>query len=102
MWVRTPIIPQATMNADNISRIGAFIAAELGDAVSRWELCAFNNLCRDKYLRLGLDWQFKDTALIEADMMDEIAKIARRSGVDPKIVRWSGSTALKEQNIQEA
>ena len=34
--------------------------------MERWELCAFNNLCRDKYGRLGLEWAFADTPLMTA------------------------------------
>jgi pyruvate formate lyase activating enzyme len=34
--------------------------------VKRWELCTFNNLCQEKYERLGIDWQFADAPLIKA------------------------------------
>jgi pyruvate formate lyase activating enzyme len=54
LWIRTPLIPGATLSEENIRGIGAFIARELGDVVTRWELCAFNNLAADKYHRLGL------------------------------------------------
>ena len=54
LWVRTPLIPGVTATAENLRAIGRFIATELGDVVSRWELCAFNNLCADKYRRLGV------------------------------------------------
>ena len=56
LWIRTPIIPGATDMTENIQAIGAFIGGKLDGLVSRWELCAFNNLCRDKYLRLDMDW----------------------------------------------
>jgi pyruvate formate lyase activating enzyme len=49
LWVRTPLIPGATAREENIAAAGAFLA-DLPGKVSRWELCAFNNLCRDKYL----------------------------------------------------
>jgi pyruvate formate lyase activating enzyme len=94
LWIRTPIIPGATATLENIAGIGAFISKSLNRAVSRWDLCAFNNLCRDKYLRLGLEWEFKGAELLTREFMEEIAETARRSGVDPAIVHWSGATRL--------
>jgi pyruvate formate lyase activating enzyme len=96
LWIRTPIIPGATDRADNIRGLGQFIATHLRGLVDRWELCAFNNLCRDKYARLDVDWPFRDAELLTKDLMDQLAGIARRSGVDPAIVHWSGSTRLDE------
>ncbi len=97
LWVRTPIIPGVTATEDNIRGIGKFIASRLHGMVSRWDLCSFNNLCRDKYIRLGLDWPFANTALLTKEFMEELAGIARDSGVNPDIVRWSGSTRLEEE-----
>ncbi len=91
-WVRTPIIPGATATASNIRSIGAFIAKHLAGAVDRWELCAFNNLCGDKYTRLGLRWDYAHTALLSPEQMDNFASMAKVSGVDPAIVSWSGTT----------
>ena len=96
LWVRTPIIPEATAADDNIKGIGRFIARNLEGAVSRWELCSFNNLCRDKYIRLGLSWTFKDSDLVTREMMEHLAEIARTSGVLPEIVHWSGATRLDQ------
>ncbi|MEJ2024177.1 MAG: glycyl-radical enzyme activating protein [Deltaproteobacteria bacterium] len=95
IWVRTPIIPGATDTTENIQAIGTFISTHLDGLVSRWELCAFNNLCRDKYLRLDLDWAYKDGALLSKLEMEKMAAVARNSGVDPAMVRWSGSTRLE-------
>ena len=96
LWVRTPIIPGATATEENIRDIGRFIAANLDGSVSRWELCAFNNLCKDKYLRLDLNWDFKDCGLLSRLFMEKMAAVARNSGVNPDIVFWSGSTKLEE------
>jgi len=90
LWIRTPVIPGATASEDNIRGIGEFIAANLGNSVSRWELCAFNNLCKEKYLRLGLDWAHKNDDLLTRDFMDNMAAVAVKSGVEPGIVHWSG------------
>jgi len=86
LWIRTPIIPGTTDTNANINGIGRFIADNLGNSVQVWELCAFNNLCRDKYLRLGLDWSYKRHALITKECMQELTQIAASSGVNPKIV----------------
>ena len=99
LWVRTPIIPGATATKENLHGIGAFIAEHLGSAVERWDLCAFNNLCRDKYRRLGIPWDFSDTPLLFREEMEYFADIARASGVPPSIVKWSGSTRIESENV---
>jgi len=97
LWVRTPIIPGATASEENMRGIGRFMASLPDGAVSRWELCSFNNLCSDKYRRLGTDWPFKDTPLLEREYMESLAGCAAESGVNPEIVRWSGPTKMEEQ-----
>ena len=97
LWIRTPIIPDATATNENIRGIGKFIAENLDGLVNRWELCAFNNLCRDKYLRLDLDWSYREEELLSSRMMEKMAAVARHSGVDPAIVIWSGSTKLEKE-----
>ena len=77
LWVRTPLIPGATDNEANISAIGEFIRTELGSAVERWELCAFNNLCNEKYQRLGLTWEFADAPLLEVEHAKRLLAVAR-------------------------
>jgi len=98
LWIRTPVIPDATAIEAVIMGIGRWMADHLAGVVARWELCAFNNLCRDKYRRLDRDWAFKDHPLLTRDTMDHLAGIARRSGVDPDIVHWSGSTRMPGEN----
>lgn len=98
LWIRTPIIPGATDNVENIAGIGRFIAEQLESTVNRWELCSFNNLCKDKYQRLGKTWDYDDCDLITRETMEQLASAARASGVDPKIVHWTGSTKLEESD----
>ena len=93
LWIRTPVIPEATSSRENVAAIGRYLAANLNGAVSRWELCSFNNLCRDKYVRLGMDWAYKEYGLVAKSAMEDLAAAAADSGVDPKIVHWSGATA---------
>ena len=95
LWIRTPLIPGVTATTANVAQIGRFIAENLNGEVSRWELCAFNNLCKDKYRRLGIDWPFKDQELLTRDFLDELTDAARRTGIDPQIVSWTGSARLE-------
>ena len=101
MWIRTPVIPNATATSENISGIGRFIASNLDGVVSRWELCAFNNLCRDKYYRLGQQWEFEDENLLAKSFLDELTQKAKHSGVDPDIVFATGATRLETEGIAE-
>ena len=89
IWVRTPIIPGATDTDENIRALAGVVS----DRVEKWELCAFNNLCRDKYERLGKEWAFKDAALMTKARMEALTALAEESGA-PETV-WSGSTALE-------
>jgi len=95
LWIRTPIIPGTTDCPENIRGIGEFISNQLGSMVNRWELCAFNNLCKDKYNRLGLIWPYENSSLMTTAKMEELADVAKNSGVDPTIVHWTGSTKLE-------
>jgi pyruvate formate lyase activating enzyme len=92
LWIRTPLIPGATLSDENLLGIGAFIAQHCNGLVSRWELCAFNNLAGDKYRRLGSRWRFEGEELLSAEALERSEQIARRSGVDPAIVLATGRT----------
>ncbi|MGD8465033.1 MAG: glycyl-radical enzyme activating protein [Anaerolineae bacterium] len=92
LWIRTPLIPGATATAANLRGLGDFIAHHLDRLVERWELCAFNNLCRDKYRRLGMPWRFDETPLLSDQTLRALERQARRSGVDPAIVVATGPT----------
>jgi len=92
LWIRTPLIPGATATRENLEGLRAWLAAHLDGLVERWELCAFNNLCRDKYRRLGLEWQFATAPLLSGEELSRWAGIARQSGVPPEIVIASGAT----------
>jgi pyruvate formate lyase activating enzyme len=94
LWIRTPLVPGATWSETNIEGIGAFIARHVSDVVTRWELCAFNDLAADKYERLGLTWPNAGTALLSDEQLRHAEALARRSGVDPAIVRATGPTRM--------
>lgn len=101
LWLRTPLIPNATATPENITGIGRFIQENLSGMVSRWELCAFNNLCRDKYLRLDQPWAFKNDELLTKPLVDKLTDKARHSGVDPDIVIATGSTRLETEETRQ-
>ena len=94
VWVRTPVIPGATDNAEKIAAIGRFISERMVGAVKRWELCAFNNLCRDKYERLGQTWAYRDAPLMRRGGYGT----AVRSGRDGR--RHSGPCGLDGRGAQ--
>jgi len=96
LWIRTPLIPAATVTPENITGLGGFIAKNLAGMVQRWELCAFNNLCRDKYRRLGVTWQYAGTPLMTKDTVHELEQCARQSGVNPEIVLATGPTKVED------
>ena len=69
-----------TNTSENISAIGEFLSIELKDTVQKWELCAFNNLCHEKYRKLGMDWSLEHEDLLSDATINELlpqAKIAR-------------------------
>jgi len=91
LWIRTPLIPGATADEGCIRDIGQYLADNLKDRVARWELCAFNNLCRDKYSRLGLKWEYAKEPLLTRDQLDGFETLARSCGVAPEKVSVTGT-----------
>lgn len=90
LWIRTPLIPGTTTLESNLLEIGAFLK-QLDGQVSRWELCAFNNLCRDKYRRLGMIWQYVDTPLMTQAELDRCLELAKSSPFDPDRILVTGA-----------
>ena len=89
LWVRTPIIPIATDFEANIEAIGRLLH-RLG-GVERWELIAFNNLCRDTYRRMQRDWEYENTPLVTKQRMETLLFTARATGGCPD-TRITGAT----------
>ncbi|MGI6701877.1 MAG: glycyl-radical enzyme activating protein [Christensenellales bacterium] len=92
IWIRTPIIPGATDTVENIEAIAKLISGR----ADRWELCAFNNLCRDKYSRLNMKWEFYDSPLMEREQMDLLLQAAKSSGIE---TFWTGAVKLNEEVV---
>ena len=98
LWIRTPLIPGTTNSDENLLGIGQYLAEHLNGSVSRWELCAFNNLCRDQYTRLGLEWAYADTPLMAKNELAHYEQIARSTSHQPEIVLATGATRILEMN----
>lgn len=96
LWIRTPIIPGATDGMENIRAIATFLRAN-EIVFDRWELCAFNNLCRDKYLRLGLDWMYANTPLETKEWMIQLTNEAQKIIGNSNHVGYTGVTRMKEE-----
>jgi len=95
LWVRTPIIPGATDTDENIRAIGEIIRQT--GYVERWELCAFNNLCTDKYEQLGIRWRFAGTPLLTKARLKELEQIAQSTNACANI-RATGATKQEESH----
>jgi pyruvate formate lyase activating enzyme len=97
LWLRTPLIPGATTEEGNLQAIGKFISANLADVVERWELCAFNNLSRDKYNRLGLGWKFAENPLLTQDEITNYEAIACRAAIGVALVLATGAARVEHE-----
>jgi pyruvate formate lyase activating enzyme len=96
LWIRTPLIPGATNSEANLQAVGRYLADTLNGTVSRWELCAFNNLCRDQYKRLGMEWAYAQTPLMTASELARCEQIAKASGLRQDLVLATGATRTVE------
>ena len=89
LWVRTPIIPGATDDDSNIRSIGELLK-EHSDAIERWELCAFNNLCESKYRSMGGTWEFAGVSKMTRPRMEALCEIAKSTNACAD-TRWTGA-----------
>ncbi len=96
LWIRTPLIPETTDTEENLSLIGRYLFETLDGDFDRWELCAFNNLCRDKYTRLGLEWMYARTPLMTREALARCEQIAKSSGLRPELVLATGATRVEQ------
>jgi pyruvate formate lyase activating enzyme len=56
---RTPLIPRATDNEENLNGIAQLITKNYSEIYQEWELNLFNDICEDKYQKLNKEWKFK-------------------------------------------
>ena len=80
IWIRTPLIPDATAKEDNISAIADFLCDNGKGQVARWEMCAFNNAGTVKYKKLGLPWLYNDVHPIDSDTVKRMKEAAISRG----------------------
>jgi pyruvate formate lyase activating enzyme len=92
LWIRTPLIPGTTDTEENLSAIGHYLAEQMEGTVARWELCAFNNLCRDQYIRLGLEWEYAAIPLMSPTDVLRCEQIAKAAFIQPEFVLATGAT----------
>lgn len=95
IWIRTPIIPNYTATEENVRGIGEFIVKDLKNLVDRWDLLAFNNLAKNKYQRMDLDYKCEDLELLTEEKMEDFLNTAKSTGV--KNVRWSGPIKYSDE-----
>ena len=87
LWIRTPLIPDTTMDEDNIRGLSIFIVEHILPAVQRWELCAFNPMCIAKYRKFQKPWPFADKRTITQSQANHIKDIAISCGIpEDKII----------------
>ena len=99
LWVRTPLIPGATYTEENILEIGGWLGQEMAGAFDRWELCAFNNLCQDKYRRLDMEWEFANTPLLTHTELENAARWAVTSGINPTLISVTGAARAEKMEM---
>lgn len=92
IWIRTPLIPGMTASAKNISGIGNLLNEQFSDVVDRWELCSFNNMCKDKYKRLGIDWVLEQVPLMHEKQVAELLNHAKQTAPFVKQIVATGLT----------
>ena len=96
LWIRTPLIPDATATAGNIAAIGHFIREHLLDVVERWELCAFNSACHAKYEKLGRPWPYTGQPLLDQRTVAALRNAALATGIPASTLVISGLIAKDE------
>jgi pyruvate formate lyase activating enzyme len=86
-----------TDRKENIAGIARLLLKEGEDAVERWELCAFNNLCRDKYRRLGSPWALEELPLMQEEAMEALRSAALEAGFPEEKLFWTGMVRKGEK-----
>lgn len=92
LWIRTPLIPEATASAENLAEIGSYIEKNLADVTDRWELCTFNRACEGKYKKLGRQWAFENIPTMNQETVDKLTQAALSTGFDREKLVVSGLT----------
>ena len=86
LWIRTPLIWDATATPENIRAIGRFIGENLADVLERWELCAFNGACVTKYDKLGLHWDYAGRSTMSRAQIEPLRLAALENVGEDKLL----------------
>jgi pyruvate formate lyase activating enzyme len=96
LWIRSPLIPGSTATKENLEAIARFLIENGLNQISRWELCAFNNLCNDKYLRLDQKWTYENYPLMTKKQLDQCRKWVIDSGFPIEKVFVTGASRVEK------
>ena len=96
LWIRTPLVPGDTDSDENIRAIAHYLRDHLAGRVARWELCAFNGLCQDKYRRLGRVWPYAGSSAQGASRVEALRAIALESELEGECLRITGALARED------
>jgi pyruvate formate lyase activating enzyme len=96
LYIRTPIVPGCTDDAENIVACGRFIAKHLIDVTLRWDLILFHDMCKDKYSQLRMPWKHEKTGLVTRERAYVVKKNALLCAVPSDIVHILGLSIKKE------
>lgn len=80
--LRTPVVPGFNADADEIARIGAFIAAL--PARHKAELLAYHGMCAPKYAAMGREFPCADTREPDRAEMEGYTELLKKLGIDAK------------------
>ena len=84
--------PEMDEAVNRYPQIAEFLQQGLLHSIQRWELCAFNNLCRDKYRRLDKTWAFENTGIYARQALEDVERIIQRSGFPKEKFQITGLT----------
>ncbi len=78
IWIRTPLIPTMTATTENVVAIAELLKSLPSGVVERWELCSFNNMCKNKYHELSILWSLDSLDLLSSEQSSEFLSEAKR------------------------
>lgn len=93
LWIRTPLIPDATATDENIRDIGRYLCDTALDVTERWELCTFNQACASKYRKMGRQWAYENRRLMGQDSIHRLKTAALSTGFPEERLVVSGLIA---------
>ena len=80
VWVRFVLVPGLTDAEDNVQRVADIVARWKG-TVERVEVLPFHNMGADKWDKIGLDYELKDTAPPSPESVEHVRSIFRSRGL---------------------